>query len=269
MRKEVVLDLETKNAPRGWSDREELKNLGVSVVGIWSSEDDSFKTFREDEFKSLETLLKSADRIIGFAVKKFDIPVLQPHIGFDLAEVPVLDMFEDISSALGHRISLASLAQATLGAAKSGNGLEAIDWYRQGNWAKLEEYCLQDVRITRDLYNYGKKFGHLLFESLIDRKVVSVPVSWGMPNEAEIRALIDRAHSEKKAMEIDYVSRENAGEGFLKTRRIEIQGITGDEIEAYDHLRGKVRNFRLGRIFGARVLNEPVKPRPVAQSLFS
>ena len=269
MRKEVVLDLETKNAPRGWSDREELKNLGVSVVGIWSSEDDGFKTFRESEFKSLEALLKNADRIVGFAVKKFDIPVLQPHVSFDLAEVPVLDMFEDISSVLGHRISRASLAKATLGAVKSGRGLDAIDWYREGNWVKLEEYCLQDVRITRDLYRYGKKFGHLLFESLIDGKVVSVPVSWGMPNEAEIRTLVERAQNEKKAMEIDYVSRENAGEGFLKTRRIEIQDVKGDEIEAYDHLRGDVRSFRLGRIFGARVLNEPVKPRPVAQSLFS
>ena len=96
MRKEIVLDLETKTAPRGWSDREELKNLGVSVVGVWSDEGDYFKAFRESEFKSLETLLKNADRLIGFAVKKFDIPVLQPHIGFDLGEIPVLDMFEDV-----------------------------------------------------------------------------------------------------------------------------------------------------------------------------
>lgn len=269
MRREIVLDLETKTVPRDWGVRQELRGLGVSVVGVWSSADDRFQVFREESFAALAELLKSADRLIGFAIKKFDLPVLQPHIGFDLSEIPALDIFEDVSATLGHRISLASLAKATLGAGKNGHGLEAVQWFREGNWAKLEEYCLQDVRLTRDLYQFGRKNGYLLFESLADRKTVSVPVSWGLPDEAEVRALVARAFSDKKAMEIDYVSRENSGEGFLKTRRIEIQSINGDDIKAYDHLRGDVRSFRLGRIVGARVLDEPVKPRPVAQSLFS
>lgn len=269
MRREIVLDLETKSAPRGWGERDELKGLGVSVAGVWSSDSDNFEVFHENEFGKLEELLKSADRLIGFAVKKFDLPVLQPYLRFDLSEVPVLDIFEDVSSTLGHRISLASLAKATLGAAKSGHGLEAVEWYRNGQWAKLEEYCRQDVKITRDLYQFGTKHGHLLFESLIGGKIVSVPVSWAMPDEGEIRALVERAQGESKAIEIDYVSREDSGGGFLKTRRIEIQKVKGDEVEAYDHLRGDVRSFRIGRIFGARVLDEPAGARPVIQSLFS
>ncbi len=268
MRNEVVLDLETKSAPRDWGVRDELKTLGVSVVGVWFSADDSFKVFRETELGELAGRLKKADRLIGFAVRKFDIPVLQPYINFDLDEIPVLDMFEDISATLGHRMSLASLAKATLGQNKNGHGLEAITWYKNGEWEKLEEYCLKDVRITRDLYHYGKKFGHLLFESLIDQKTISVPVSWGLPDEAEIRALIDKARAENKVLEIDYVSRENSGEGFLKTRRIEIQAVKGDDIEAYDHLRQDVRSFRIGRIVSAKVLDDAVKPRPVVQSLF-
>ena len=44
--------------------------------------------------------------------------------------------------------------------------------------------------------------------------------------------------------------------------------VCGDEIEAFDHLRGEVRMFRVGRIVGARLLDEPVKERLVAQSLF-
>lgn len=268
MRKEIVLDLETKRVPQDWGRREELKNLGVSVVGVWLSADDSFRIFREQDLPELSLLLKNTDRLIGFAVKKFDLPVLEPYLDFDLGEVPLLDMFEDVSAKLGHRISLASLAQATLGAEKTGHGLEAVQWFREGNWAKLEEYCLQDVRLTRDLYQFGKKNGYLLFESLIDKKTVSVPVAWGLPDESEIRSLVTRAFNDGKAVEIDYVSRENSGEGFLKTRRIEIRTIKGDNIEAYDHLRGDIRNFRLGRIVGARLLNEPVGPRPVAQSLF-
>lgn len=269
MRNEIVLDLETKTAPRDWGARSELGALGISVVGIWSSSDDLFRIFREAEFGELARILKNADRLIGFAIQQFDIPVLQPHMDFDLNEIPALDIFEDVRAKLGHRISLASLAKATLGAGKSGHGLDAVTWYREGDWKRLEEYCTQDVRLTRDLYHYGKKAGHLLFESFIDKKTVSVPVSWGAADDAEIRALIQEAQSAKRALEIDYVSRENAGDGFLKRRKIEIQNVTNDEIEAYDHLREDVRKFRIGRIIAARVLDESVQARPVAQTLFS
>lgn len=269
MRHEITLDLETKAAPRNWGAREELGSLGVSVVGIWSSTSDRFEAFRESDIPRLAPILKNADLLIGFAIKKFDIPVLQPYLDFDLSEIPTLDMFEDVCAKLGHRVSLSSLAKATLGADKSGHGLDAVAWYREGQWQRLEEYCLQDVRLTRDLYHYGKRSGHLLFESFVDNKVVSVPVSWGMADDAEIRALVGRALSEKRAVEIDYVSREDNGGGFRKSRKIEIQSISGDDVEAYDHLRKDVRIFRIGRIVGARVLNEPVRPRPVVQSLFS
>lgn len=268
MRNEFVLDLETKVAPRGWSD-EERKALGVSVVGTWASATDEFRAFREEEIVTgLAPILKNADRVIGFFINRFDLPVLQPYVDFDLSELPVLDIFDDVTAKLGHRVSLASLAKATLGAEKGGHGLDAVRWYQEGNWAKLEEYCLTDVRLTRDLYHYGKQHGHLLFESFVDRKTVSVPVSWGMADEAEVRGLVARAISEGRALEIDYVSRENAGGGFLKTRKIEIQSLADDGIEAYDHLRGDVRHFRIGRIIAARILEEPVQPRPVVQPLF-
>ncbi|OGG32163.1 hypothetical protein A3I80_04620 [Candidatus Gottesmanbacteria bacterium RIFCSPLOWO2_02_FULL_40_10] len=41
-----------------------------------------------------------------------------------------------------------------MGLKKSGHGLMAINYFRQGDWQKLESYCLDDVRITRDLYSY-------------------------------------------------------------------------------------------------------------------
>lgn len=269
MRHETVLDLETKSAPPSGEGRD-VRSLGVSVAGLWSSADGRFRTFREERISSdLGPLLKNSDRVIGFFINRFDLPVLQPYLDFDLRELPVLDIFDDVTAKLGHRVSLASLAQATLGEGKTGHGLDAVGWYRRGEWQKLEEYCLNDVRLTRDLYHYGREQGHLLFESFVDNKTVSVPVSWGMPDEAEIRALLAQAREERRALEIDYISRENAGDGFLKKRKIEIQTIRRDEIEAYDHLRGEVRNFRVGRIVAARLLDEPIKERLVAQSLFS
>lgn len=269
MRHETVLDLETKSAPSGGADRD-VRSLGVSVAGLWSSADGQFRTFREERISSdLGPLLKNSDLIIGFFINRFDLPVLQPYFDFNVRDLPTLDIFDDVTAKLGHRVSLASLATATLGEGKTGHGLDAVQWYREGQWQKLEEYCLNDVRLTRDLYHYGQKQEHLLFESFVDNKTVSVPVSWGMPDEAEIRSLLTRAEAEKLALEIDYISRENAGDGFLKKRKIEIQTIRRDEIEAYDHLRGEVRNFRIGRIVAARLLEERVRPRPVVQSLFS
>src|SRR3989344_3502854 len=259
MRNEVVLDLETKKAPSNWGDRD-LASVGISVVGTWSSAGDQFRVFRDSEIASeLAPLLKAADRTIGFFITKFDLPVLQPYVDFDLGELPVLDIFDDVTAKLGHRVSLASLAKATLHAEKGGHGLDAVRWFEEGEWEKLEAYCTQDVRLTRDLYHYGRDKGHLLFESFVDGKTVSVPVSWGMAEEADIRKLVAQAQTERRAPEIDYVSRENAGEGFLKTRKIEIQEVKGDDISAYDHLRQDVRTFRIGRIVQARILDEVIQ----------
>ena len=94
--------------------------------------------------------------------------------------LPHLDLMEDIESYLGFRISLDNLAKSNLGAAKSGNGLEAIRWWQEGNVEAIKRYCLDDVRITRDIYEFGKKNGHVIAETRNDPKV-SVPVSWHMP----------------------------------------------------------------------------------------
>lgn len=190
MRREIVFDLETKTAPRGWGSREELGTLGISVVGVWSSDDDQFRVFREESFRELEAAFAKTDRLIGFAIKQFDIPVLQPYVSLDLSEIPALDIFEEVTRTFGHRISLGSLAKVTLGGEKLGHGLDAVEWYRRGEWKKLEEYCLQDVRLTRDLYRYGLERGHLLFESRQDGKTVSVPVEWGMADLESVRALV-------------------------------------------------------------------------------
>lgn len=269
MRNEVVLDLETKSAPQSWGARDALGELGVSVVGIWSSRDDQFRIFREGELVTLGPILRAADRLIGFALQQFDLPVLQPYLDVQLSEIPALDMFEEVTATLGHRVSLASLAKATLGASKLGHGLDAVRWYQAGEWGELEAYCLQDVRLTRDLYRFGAEHGHLLFESYVDGKTVAVPVRWGMADEREVQRLIERARDEERVIEIDYVSREDAGQGFRKTRKIEVRSLVGDDVQAYDHLRGEVRSFRLGRIAGARLLEERAGSHPVAQSLFS
>lgn len=182
--------------------------------------------------------------------------MLAPHVSVDLSKIPVLDIFDDVTRVLGHRMGLDALSKATLGAQKLGHGLDSLVWYREGNWEQLEKYCLQDVRLTRDLYEYGKKHGHLLFDSIVDGKRVSVPVKWNFAPESEILGRIEEAMRGNRMLEIDYVSREDAGGGYSKTRKIEARKIFGQTLEAYCHLRKDVRQFRIGRILDARILNE-------------
>ncbi len=50
-----------------------------------------------------------------------------------------------VQKVLGRRIKLDTLAEATLGKKKSGNGLEAVAWWRNGEVEKVMKYCLDDV----------------------------------------------------------------------------------------------------------------------------
>lgn len=257
MRNDYVFDLETKYSFDEVGGRNNLTALGISYIGFYSYRDDKFFGFRDNELDGLNSVLESADCLIGFNIRQFDLPVLQPHVAVDLSKIPSLDIFEDVTARLGHRIGLDSLAKATLGAAKLGHGLDSLKWYREGDWERLEQYCLQDVRLTRDLYEFGKKNGHLLFDSIIDGKRVAVPVKWNFPSEEEIRKCAEEAAMKNRALEIEYISREDAGDGHRKKRKIEVRKVVGDTIEAYCHLRKDVRNFRIGRILGARLLDEP------------
>lgn len=265
MRNDYVIDLETKYSFDEVGGRDRFADLGVSYIGLYSYRDDKLFGFRENELSRMDDILKEADRVIGFNIINFDLPVLQPHVATDLSKIPVLDIFDDVTTFLGHRIGLGALAKATLGDDKLGHGLDSLKWYREGNWEQLEKYCLQDVRLTRDLYEFGKKHGHLLFDSLVDGRRVAVPVKWNTVPESEIMARIEEAFKNSRVLEIDYISREDAGDGHQKIRKIEVKKILGGTLEAYCHLRKDVRRFRIGRIIDARLSAEISR---VGQSLF-
>ncbi|HOI05445.1 MAG TPA: hypothetical protein PLJ02_03205, partial [Candidatus Woesebacteria bacterium] len=79
--------------------------------------------------------------------------------------------------SVGHRISLDAVAQETLGSGKIGDGLDAIRYYHNGNLEALKKYCLEDVKITRDIYDYGLKNGLVLFRNKWNR-LIKAPVNF-------------------------------------------------------------------------------------------
>lgn len=273
MRNTLVIDLETKKTFAEVGGERNIKDLGISVAGVYSYAQDAFFAFEEHELPRLADMLRDTSHVVGFNIIHFDLPVLEPYVDKRLlAPLAVTDIFADAVKFLGHRVGLDGVAKATLGTGKSGHGLEALEWFRQGRVEEVKKYCLDDVRLTRDLYDYGKKNGHILFESYVDHKTHSIPVSWQTAAVEPAAAVVARGLSERKKVAIEYVSaQDNDGMGFKKTRLIEVRHIKENgEIEAYCHLRKDVRMFRMGRIAKAELTDEPYTiPQDVQSTLFA
>lgn len=174
MPKEIVIDIETQT-PIIQGRQEDLK---ISVVCGYNYDTDQFFAFTENELINLWPIIEKADRVIGYNSRYFDVPVLNNYYPGDLNKIPQLDMLEEIRKILGFRLKLNDIAKATLGVEKSGHGLEAVEWFRQGEIEKIKKYCLDDVKITRDIYDYGKKNKQLFYPDIQTKASRPFPVNF-------------------------------------------------------------------------------------------
>ncbi len=176
MGKEVVLDIETSNsfADVGKYDPSLLK---VSLVGLYSYETDAYESFLEPDLPKLWRRLEAADRIIGYNLFGFDYQVLNTYYPGDLAKFPTLDVMLEIEKKIGFRIKLDDVAHGSLGVGKSGNGLQAIEFFRRGEIQKLRDYCLMDVKVTKEVYEFGLSNKHVKYKDRMGQ-LVQVPVDF-------------------------------------------------------------------------------------------
>jgi len=156
-KKVVVFDLETQRSFAEVGGRSQFHRLGVSVGVAYRYDEDEFLVFREDEVGDLITLLREAQLVVGFNIRGFDYEVLRAYTEEDLQRLPTFDIMYDLEERLGFRPKLDSVASATLGVGKSADGLQALEWWRSGEIDKIIDYCREDVRVTRDVYDFGKR----------------------------------------------------------------------------------------------------------------
>lgn len=156
-RKVVVFDLETRRSFDEVGGRSQLHRLGVSVGVAYRYDSDEFLVFEEETIDRLIELLLDADLVVGYNIRGFDYEVLRGYTDENLSALPTFDLMFDLEQRLGFRPKLESVASATLGEGKSADGLQALEWWRRGEIDKIAEYCRDDVRITRDLYDFGKR----------------------------------------------------------------------------------------------------------------
>jgi len=155
--KVVVFDLETQRSFAEVGGRSQFHRLGVSVGVAYRYDRDEFLVVNEETISELIELLVDATLVVGYNIRGFDYEVLRAYTEENLQKLPTLDLMFDLEERLGFRPKLDSVASATLGEGKSADGMQALEWWRLGEIDKIIEYCQEDVRVTRDLYDFGKR----------------------------------------------------------------------------------------------------------------
>jgi len=182
-RTEIVLDIETQNT---FQDVGAYKAslLKISVIGVYFYETDTWETFLEADLPKLWPRLERSSRIIGYNLFGFDYPCMQQYYTGNIMALPTIDLLLEIEKRIGFRVKLDVVAQATLGMGKSGDGLQAVRFWKEGKIKELSDYCLQDVRVTRDIYEQAllnKKIYY--FDRMGQKQEVAMPIVPPQPQE--------------------------------------------------------------------------------------
>ncbi len=190
-RRLVFFDLETQRSAAevgGWHNAH-LMRLALAVT--WDSREQRFRCFAEGEVAELVRQLGEADLVVGFNVRRFDYHVLRGYVDRELEELRTFDLLDAVHARLGFRLSLAHLGEETLGASKSADGLQSLEWWKQGRVDEIERYCRKDVELLRDLFGHARERGHLLFRTRSGERV-------RLPMPLDVEELIETARSEPR-----------------------------------------------------------------------
>ena len=173
----VYFDLETQKSADevgGWGN---ISRMGLSVAVTYNTACGEYTIYGEKQVDDLLRELQRADLVVGFNNLRFDYEVLHGYTSLDLTQLPTLDMLVVLHATLNHRLSLDSIATATFGVEKTAEGLQAIQWYKEGKMAEIAEYCCYDVKITKLVHEYGHQHKQLFYQNRFGKKL-AVPVSW-------------------------------------------------------------------------------------------
>jgi hypothetical protein len=174
----VYFDIETQKSAAEVGGWDKIRDMRMSIGVTYSTVRGDYKIYGEGQVNELIEELRRADLVVGFNSERFDFTVLQGHNPFfDWEQVPSLDLMLDLQKTLQHRLSLDSIANATLGVEKTSEGMQAIYWYKEGKLLDIAEYCCYDVKITKMVHEYGMTQKQLFYTNRFGKKM-SVNVAW-------------------------------------------------------------------------------------------
>jgi hypothetical protein len=173
----VYFDLETQRSAEEVGGWDNISRMGMSVGVTYSTTRGDYRIYSEGQVHDLVKELQRADLVVGFNNKRFDYEVLHGYTAFDMTQVPTLDMLLHLQEKLQHRLSLDAIATATFGVEKTAEGMQALDWFKQGKLLEIAEYCCYDVKLTRLVHEYGMRHQQLYYLNRFGSKLL-VPVKW-------------------------------------------------------------------------------------------
>lgn len=172
----VYFDLETQRSAEEVGGWHKVRDMGMSLGVTYSTARGGYRIYGEPQVNALIEELRRADLVVGFNHIGFDYEVLSGYTILDLSQVPSLDLMLDLKEVLKHRLTLDSVASATLGTEKTADGLQALRWYREGRMLEIAEYCCYDVKITKMVHEFGREHRQVFYSSRAG--LCPVPVAW-------------------------------------------------------------------------------------------
>lgn len=185
----VVLDVEIQHRiedlPNGWDDTDKM---GVACAVIYDFREDRFRVYGPNDVDALKSRLRKADRISGFNIWRFDYPVifglssrerveeLRPKTNDILLRCwRSLDLSLDKFSSAHKGWSLDNICQSTFGKGKIASGEQAPRWFKEGEHARVINYCIDDVALERDLTIFVDTYGFVLNKTYLQNPLRIVP----------------------------------------------------------------------------------------------
>ena len=169
----LIYDIEIKKAIRGkneerltgieycegWHDH---ANMGIACIGAYDYIEDRYRVFMDDNMNEFLKLCDAREVLAGFNSIAFDNAVIGAAIpcNFGISDgSKFYDILVELWAAagLGSKFAypthagfgLDALCKANFGTAKSGNGALAPVDFQNGRYGSLVDYCLNDVRLTK------------------------------------------------------------------------------------------------------------------------
>lgn len=182
----VVFDLETQNIFHDVDSRDPSL-LDISVAALYDKGTDTYTAVTIDELEKLWPIIEKADALVGYNSNHFDIPLLNKYYPGNLTHIKSIDILEEIRNSLGRRVRLDSVAEATVGAKKNGQGLQAVQWWQEGKIDKIKKYCTQDVKITKEVFEFALQNSKVMIK---DRgKKIDIPLDTSHWEKAQDSAM--------------------------------------------------------------------------------
>jgi DNA polymerase elongation subunit (family B) len=179
----ITFDIETYSPSD--LDRIDVKEFRCSVCGAYISWLNGGKgqyiAFLEENIKEFLELLKHADLIIGYNHIWFDLPVLQKYADFDLLKLPCYDIMLKVEQKIGTKLRLNDLCKANFdGDIKTDSYSVYKHYYKEGKWLELIDYCMNDVRLTEQLFQQILTIKKLTYYDLhIQKEIIMDEVEFG------------------------------------------------------------------------------------------